>query len=132
MATLKVFEDLEIWKSARDLYKKLNPVISILRKNKEFRFAEQLKSAAGSIMDNISEGFERKSRNEFIYSLGISSGETGEVKSQLYRCLDDHYINEDLFKNLYDHCDGLGKQIGAFIIYLNQSTQKGLKFKNRS
>jgi four helix bundle protein len=131
MPTIKVFEDLQIWKLARTLYQELGPVIYILRAKKEFRFAEQLKSSSGSVMDNIAEGFERKGRIEFVYSLGIASGETGEVKSQLYRCLDDAYIDEEIFNKLYVLSDRLGKQIGSFIIYLNKSQQKGLKYKNR-
>jgi hypothetical protein len=39
MATIKVFEDLEIWKLARKLYQELKPVVKLLRANKEFRFA---------------------------------------------------------------------------------------------
>jgi four helix bundle protein len=131
MATIQRFEDLEVWQLAKELYNRLRPVIKILRLNKEFRFAEQLKSASGSIMDNIAEGFERKSRLEFIYSLGIASGETGEVRSQLYRCREDEYISKETFQDLYCLSENVGKQIAGFIRYLNQSDQKGLKFKNR-
>ena len=51
-----------------------------------------MKAAAGSIMDNIAEGFERNSRLEFLNSLSISKGESGELKSQLYRAIDDLYL----------------------------------------
>jgi four helix bundle protein len=77
MATIQRFEDLEIWQIARELYNKISKVAELLRAAKEFRFAEQMKSAAGSIMDNIAEGFERNSRLEFVNSLGISKGECG-------------------------------------------------------
>lgn len=132
MATITKFEDLEIWKLASELYKKLRPVIEILRHNKEFRFAEQLKSASGSISDNIAEGFERKSRLEFINSLGIASGEAGEVRSQLYRCLDDGYINQEKFDELFSISQNIGNQITGFISYLNKSNHNGLKFKDRA
>ncbi len=62
MATIQKFEDLEIWQLARKLYNKISKIAGRLKSSKEFRFAEQMKSAAGSIMDNISEGFERNSR----------------------------------------------------------------------
>jgi four helix bundle protein len=81
-----------------------------LKIKKEFRFAEQMKSAAGSIMDNIAEGFERSSRLEFLNSLSISKGEAGELKSQLYRCLDDKYITEEEFFELYVETDILLKK----------------------
>ena len=84
MATVQRFEDLEIWQLSRELYIKVSVVCERLRKAKEFRFAEQMKSAAGSIMDNIAEGFERNSRLEFLNSLSIAKGESGELKSPTF------------------------------------------------
>ena len=132
MATINKFEELEIWQFARKLYQKVSSIGEKLRLKKEFRFAEQMKSSAGSIMDNIAEGFERNSRLEFINSLGISKGESGELKSQLYRCLDDNYITETEFAELYSETDILSKKIASFIIYLNGTQHKGLKFKDRN
>jgi len=92
MATITRFEDLEIWKKARMLsliiYEFAQKDILI----KEFKFKEQIKSAAGSVMDNIAEGFERSGRLEFINFLGFAKGSCGEVKSQLYRALDQKLI----------------------------------------
>ena len=92
MATINKFEDLEIWQLSRKLYNRLSPVIETLKINREYRFAEQMRSASGSIMDNIDEGFERSSKLEFVNSLGISKGELGELKSQLYRCIDNNLL----------------------------------------
>jgi len=83
-------------------------------------------------MDNITEGFDRGSRLEFINLLGIANGETGELKSQLYRCLDVNYIVEETFKELYGEVDEVARMIAGFIEYLNTSTIKGKKFKNRN
>ena len=132
MPTVYSLEDLEIWKLARVLYVKISAVAEILRKAKEFRFAEQMKSAAGSIMDNIAEEFERNSRLEFLNSLSISKGECGELKSQLYRALDDNYIDQIKFDELYEDADKESKKIASFVKYLNGSGIKGLKFKDRS
>ncbi len=131
MATIHRFEDLEIWKLARELYSKISPIAERLRKNKEYRFAEQIKSAAGSTMDNTAEGFERNSRLEFLNSLSIAKGECGEVKSQLYRLSDDKYISKAEFEELYEIADKLSKKIANFVKYLNAAEIKGLKFKGR-
>ena len=100
MATVHCFEDLEIWKPARKLYQKIFRLAEKLKNNHDFRFAEQMKSAADPVMDNIAESFERNSRLEFLNSLRISKGESGELKSQLYRTLADKYIEENEFNEL--------------------------------
>jgi four helix bundle protein len=131
MATIRKFEELEIWKLAKELYEIISPLSNNLKKNKDFRFAEQIKSSSGSIMDNIGEGFERSSRLEFINSLGISKGEAGELKSQLHRLKIDSYISEKQFQEFYNKADILCARIANFISYLNTTEHKGLKFKDR-
>ena len=131
MATVTRFEDLEIWRLARELYILILPITVAMKKNQDFRFAQQLKSAAGSIMDNIAEGFERTSRLEFINSLSIARGESGEVKSQLYRAMDDAYLDTSNFNLYYQKADTLSRKIGSFIKYLNGSSWRGQKFKDR-
>lgn len=98
----------------------------------DYRLKDQMRGSVGSIMDNIAEGFDRGSRLEFINSLGISKGETGELKSQLYRCLDVKYILIEVFDELYNDTDEVARMISAFIEYLNVCNIKGQKFKNRS
>ncbi len=131
MATITKFEDLEIWKDAR----RLSFIIFQYTQNelfaKDFRFKDQIRAAAGSIMDNIAEGFERSSRLEFINFLSYSKGSRGEVKSQLYRAKDQQYISEVNFNESYAAYDKLASNIAGFISYLNQSEVKGQKFKDR-
>ena len=63
--------------------------------------------------------------------MSISKGEGGELKSQLYRTLDDNYSSEAEFFELYEDVDKLSKKIANFIKYLNSTKIKGLKFKDR-
>jgi len=132
MATVHRFEDLEIWQLARKLYQKISKLAGKIKQNHDYRFADQMKSAAGSIMDNIAEGFERNSRLEFLNSLSISKGGSGELKSQLYRAIDDIYLNKIEFEELYEDTDKVSKKIANFVKYLNSSKIKGLKFKDRT
>ena len=132
MATVHRFEDLKIWQLARILYNKISKLAEKIRRNHDYRFAEQMKGAAGSIMDNIAEGFERNSRLEFLNSLSISKGESGELKSQLYRAIDDSYLDQIEFDELYEDADKVSRKIANFVKYLNSSKIKGLKFKDRS
>jgi four helix bundle protein len=131
MATIKKFEDLQIWKEARSLSLNVFKITKEGLFSKDFRFRDQIKASAGSVMDNIAEGFERSSRLEFINFLGYAKGSCGEVKSQLYRALDQDYISQEIFDILIKEYDKLGASIAGFTSYLNKSDVKGQKFKDR-
>ena len=131
MATLKRFEDLDCWKVSLKLCNKVGELIDSGSFEKHFRLIGQIEGSSGSIMDNIAEGFERSSKIEFINSLTIAKGEAGELKSQLYRGLDNNYFSKELFETLYNLVDEITKMITSLILYLNKSKTKGQKFKDR-
>lgn len=131
MATVQKFEDLAVWQLSRELSQKIYPLTFIEPISTDFRFKDQLRGSCGSIMDNIAEGFERGSKLEFINSLTIAKGETGELKSQLYRGLDNHYFTQEKFEELYALANSITKMLTTFINYLNKSAIKGQKFKER-
>jgi four helix bundle protein len=132
MATVLKFEDLEIGQKARLHNKKFYPLTFIELISKNFRFKDQLRGSCGSIMDNIAEGFERSSKLGFINSLTIAKGETGKLKSQLYRGIDNHYLSIDQFEELYALAGEITKMIASFVNYLNKAIVKGQKFKDRN
>ncbi|MCG2711358.1 MAG: four helix bundle protein [Candidatus Omnitrophica bacterium] len=69
------FEDLEIWKLAIEIADKLFNIADRLEKAKLFRFTEQLRGAAMSISNNISEGSGSNSKKEFRqYSQTFTKG----------------------------------------------------------
>ncbi|MCO5239350.1 MAG: four helix bundle protein [Chitinophagaceae bacterium] len=131
MPTVLKFEDLEIWRQARVLSLQVFEFTQRESFTKEYKFKDQIKSSAGSVMDNIAEGFERASRLEFVNFLGIAKGSCGEVRSQLYRALDQKFITETEFNEVYTQYEGLSAGIAAFMNYLNKSGIKGQKFRDR-
>lgn len=100
MATIKHFEDFEIWQLARQLNKDVYPLINQLQDGKNFELKSHLDRSAGSVMDNISEGFERDGNKEFVQFLSISKGSLGEVQSQVYRSFDRGFIDENELNKL--------------------------------
>ncbi len=129
MATIQKFEDLEIWQKARQLNQEVIRICKYPILSKDFELVKHLRKTSGSIMDNIAEGFERGGKIEFRQFLSISKGSAGEIKSQLYRCLDSAYIEKVEFDLLYLLSDEISRMINGFIIYLNKSEHKGIKFK---
>ena len=132
MATIRRFEEMEIWQLAKKLAQDIfDTYINSEAFMQDYKLKDQINGSSGSVMDNIAEGFERNSRNEFINFLSYAKGSTGEVKSQLYRALGRKYISQETFDKLYLQADELARKIASFIKYLNNSNYKGNKFKER-
>jgi four helix bundle protein len=129
MASVRRFEDLEVWQKARVFSKEINSLIKSGVFRNDFKLMNQLRDSSGSIMDNIAEGFDRGGNKEFSRFLGISKGSTGEAKSQLYRSLDNEYITKEVFSDLYNKADEINRMIASLICYLSNSDIKGQRYK---
>ena len=127
--TILCFEDLEIWKEARELCKQVR--LFTLREPflHDFRFRDQMNAASGSIMDNIAEGFDRDGKKEFLQFLSISKGSCGETRSQSYRAFDFGYIQQPELDILLERTQRLKSKISNFMNYLKNSPYTGTKYK---
>ena len=128
MPKAEKFEDLAIFQSARSLCKEVYKITKEGEFSRDTRFVQQIHAAAGSIMDNIAEGFERQGNKEFVNFLYIAKGSCGEVRSQIIRASDVGFIDNDTATRLYNDCMGLSKAIAAFIKSLRGSGLAGSKF----
>ncbi|UKK62334.1 four helix bundle protein [Prevotella communis] len=129
MSAVRDFEELAIFQKARELSKKIYPVTNRDGFKSDFRFVQQIRAAAGSIMDNIAEGFERTGNKEFLNFLYIAKGSCGEVRSQLIRANDVGYLTPEEFDELYSECRKLSAGIMNFIKEIKASDLTGAKFK---
>ena len=129
MASVKDFEELAIFQKARELSKKIYPVTQRNEFKYDTRFVQQIRAAAGSIMDNIAEGFERTGNKEFLNFLYIAKGSCGEVRSQLIRANDLGYLTKEEYNELYTECRMLSAGIMNFIKEIRTSEYAGAKFK---
>ena len=131
MATIERFEEIISWKEARVLNKTIGELIDSGRFKKNFGLIDQIERSAGSVMDNIAEGFERNGNREFIQFLYVAKGSCGELRSQLYRALDRNYIDQKEFDGLSVHAMKVSSLIQRFVDYLEKSPNKGAKYKIR-
>ncbi len=126
---VKSFEDLQVWQDARAFVKSIYELTSNDSFKKDYGLKDQIQRAAVSIMNNISEGFERDNNKEFMKFLGYSKGSAGEVRSMLYVALDLQYISKVEFDNSYEEAVNIIKQISNFKKYLRNYAMKE-KIKN--
>ncbi len=80
-------------------------------------------------MDNIAEGQARGGDNEFKQFLWIAKGSTAELRSQLYRCHDRQFIDQNTFEDLSSKSKEIEKMIVGLINHIKKSEIAGLKFK---
>ena len=115
---IKRFEEINSWIEARELTKR---IYQITTKNifvNDFGLIDQMRRASVSIMANISEGFDSQSNDEFIRFLIYARRSCSEVQSHLYVALDQKYISQDVFYELYEKSTYTAKLINALTTYL--------------
>jgi four helix bundle protein len=132
MATIQKFEEIASWIEARALNEILGKLIDENRFKTNFRLINQIEGSAGSVMDNIAEGFERGGNKELIQFLFIAKGSCGELRSQLYRAIDRKYISNDEFHIISEKANRVSSLIQKFINYLKQTDLKGAKYSGDS
>lgn len=105
------FEDLRIWQQSRVL---VNAVYDALAGCRDYSFKDQVARAVVSVMNNIAEGFERRTPKDFGHFLDIAKGSAGEVRSMLYLAEDRNYISSERALSLRGQAEGFSAGIAAF------------------
>ena len=117
------FEDIESWKKARIFTNKIYEVVAKSRLKTDFGLKDQIQRASVSIMNNIAEGYDSGSKKSFINFLNYSYRSASEVQSLLYVLLDQKYIDNSKFDELYQSVSEIKKILGGFIKYLNSPSK---------
>ena len=128
MEKVRSFEDLLVFQKARVLCKEVYRITDANPFKNDYRFLQQIRAAAGSIMDNIAEGYERDGNKEFINFLYIAKGSCGEVRSQIIRASDVGFIDSDTSNTIYQDGLGIARLLSSFIASIKNSGITGKKY----
>ena len=126
MASIKNFEELEVWKLSMELCTEVYRLTNTDLFSKDFGLKDQIRRSAVSVPSNISEGYERDAKKQFLYFLAISKGSCGELRTQLRIAFNLSYINENDFNILNEVAIQTSKQLSGFIKYLKSFNEKKL------
>ena len=129
MSKIERFEDILAWQKARVLTQKVYACTKQSLFARDFGLRDQIQRASVSTMANIAEGFERGGDREFIQFLSTSKGSSGEVRSHLYVALDQNYVTQEQFTELFGQAEEVSRLTSGFMTYLQQSNVGGNKFK---
>ena len=119
MSSIKSFEDLECWKSARELRmfvaQNIIPRFSIEEK---YALTSQLRRSSRSVSDNIAEGYGRFHYQENIQFCRIARGSLCESLNQVITAKDENYIEEDLLQQFRERFERTKAILNGYINYL--------------
>jgi four helix bundle protein len=106
------FEDILAWQKAKEL---TIQIYKLFEQSKDFGFKDQIQRASVSIMNNIAEGFERRSNKEFSHFLYIAKGSCGEVRSMLVLAKELNKITEHDYNILLPLSEEISKILSGLI-----------------
>jgi len=103
---------------ARELTRKVYGLTKKPKFARDYGLKGQIQDASGSTMHNIAEGYDSESNPEFVRFLRYAKRSCTEVQSELYVALDQQYIANIEFQDVYDHAARTRAAIRGFINYL--------------
>ena len=120
----KTFEDIKAWQLGKEFRIKIYQISKNFSADEKYVLTSQIRRAVISINSNIAEGYGRYSFKENINFCRIARGSANEVLDQLYVALDEKYINQEEFNNLYRNGRELERAINGYISFLQNQKNK--------
>jgi len=105
------FRDLIVWQKAYGFALEVYKTSKKFPREERYGLISQIQRAAISIAANISEGYERQYRKEYIQFLMISKGSLGEVETYLMFLRDLTYISAEEYEKL----EGMRQEVGKLL-----------------
>jgi four helix bundle protein len=114
------FEDLELYKAAREFRKAIYILIKKLPDEEKFNLASQMRRAATSLTNNIAEGNGRYHYQESIQFCRQARGSLAELIDDLNICLDEAYLSVEVVNDLKVKAYDINKRLNGYIAYLRK------------
>ena len=114
----RTFEDLEVYKAAREFRKKMYGVTRRLPDSEKFELAGQIRRAAVSLTNNMAEGHGRFHYPDQIRFFLHSRGSLEELVDDLNVCLDESYLPGNEIEKLKQQAGGVLALINGYLRYL--------------
>ena len=118
------FENLEVWKTARELRIFVALLCKKFPKHELYSLLPQIKNSSRSVTANIAEGYGRFHYQENIQFCRQSRGSLEETKDHIYTALDENYITQEDFKIFIDKYERCLKLLNGYLSYIKAEKEK--------
>jgi len=126
MKDIRSFEDLEVYKLAREFSRKVGKLIQQLPPVEDYNLKGQMRRAKLSVTNNIAEGYGRYHYQENIQFCRQSRGSICELIDDFNECFDNGYIDEGYRDELKGDGYHLIKVLNGYIASLKRLKAKSL------
>ena len=118
------FEDLDVYKQAREVRKRVWKLTRLLPRDQEWVLKSQMQRAALSLTNNIAEGHGSWSYRHNISYLRRSRGSCTELQDDLNACEDEAYFPKEHLDDLRVDIRSVIRLINGYIAYLTKRAAK--------
>ncbi len=125
MEKIKSYKDLIVYQKAYKLTLEIYVTTKNYPKDELYGLVSQMRRSAISIPCNISEGYRRGHRKEYIQFLHIALGSCSELETLLSLSKDLGFLDEQAFNNLYQSQDEISRLLRGLITSLVKSKKMG-------
>ena len=118
------FKDLVVWRRSIELTEAIYKLTAKFPESERFGITNQMRSASVSIASNISEGYGRSTKGEYVQFLGHARGSCSELETQIFISKRLGFGAPSSLQSSESLCNDVGRLLGALIksIRLKQST----------
>ena len=114
----QTFEDLEVYKAAREFRKAMYAVSRLLPDFERYELGRQIRRASVSLTNNMAEGHGRFHYPDQIRFFLHSRGSLEELVDDLNVCFDENYLSSDEVAKLKEQARGVLNLLNGYLRYL--------------
>jgi four helix bundle protein len=115
MMMVSGFRALKVWQRSMQVSAQVIQLTTAFPKLHHFGLVQQMQRASISIPSNIAEGYNRKSRKEYVQFLSIALGSTAELETQCELSMLAGLATQEDVAFITTELDEIGKMLRVMI-----------------
>lgn len=114
------FEDLEVWKKARELKIEISNLVKTFPPEEKFRLTDQLIRSSRSVSGQVAEGHGRRTNPDKLRFCIMARGSLSETLNHLIDAYDEKYISEERLNYFRNKVGEAERLLNGYINYLEK------------
>lgn len=118
MGSINSFEDLECYRSCKELRREISQLTKTFISEEQFRLTDQMLRCSRSVTNNIAEGYGRFHFKENAQFCRLGRGSLYELEDHISIAVDEGYIDKEKYNKLKDDIKSCIRILNGYIKYL--------------